>query len=267
MEEEIADDIYGELAIERDSISQPVRLGIVIGEANPVIASFVRIKSRAAERLNIEIVGIDLMADSSLDQIRQTIEHLAKETEGIIVQLPLPEGLDANLILSMIPSTHDVDGINPDISEDRRLVRAPVAEAICEVLKRNAVAIEGKHIVVVGEGRLVGSPTASLLQSLGGNVSIVTLEKGSLEELKNADIVVLGAGNPGFIKPDMLKPGVVLIDAGTSESNGRITGDADPACAEVASVFTPVPGGIGPIAVAMIFKNLLALIKKNAPHR
>ena len=88
-----------------------------------------------------------------------------------------------------------------------------------------------------------------------------TLEEGSIEDLKTADIVVCGAGNPGFIKPEMLKDGVALIDAGTSESSGKVVGDCDPACAEVASVFTPVPGGVGPVAVAMIFKNLFDLME------
>jgi methylenetetrahydrofolate dehydrogenase (NADP+)/methenyltetrahydrofolate cyclohydrolase len=134
-----------------------------------------------------------------------------------------------------------------------------VAGAVAEVLERHHVDVTGKKTVVVGAGKLVGKPVASMLAEMGAEVSVVTSTEGSLEELKTADIVVLGAGSPGFVKPDMLKEGVVLIDAGTSESNGKLAGDADPSCAEVASVFTPVPGGIGPLAVAMIFKNLLAL--------
>ena len=131
------------------------------------------------------------------------------------------------------------------------------------MLKRTAGEIAGKGAVVVGAGRLVGAPSAWLLKSLGANVSMFTLERGSIEDLKTADIVVSGAGNPGFIKPEHLKEGVALIDAGTSELNKKIQGDADPACAEKASVFTPVPGGVGPVAVAMIFKNLFDLVQKH----
>ncbi len=138
-------------------------------------------------------------------------------------------------------------------------VLPPVAGAVAEVLMRQGVDVAGKKVVVVGAGRLVGKPVAEMLKEMGGEVAVITTTSGSLEELKTADVVVLGAGNPGFIKPEMLKQGVVLIDAGTSEAGGKLMGDADPACAEVASIFTPVPGGIGPIAVAMIFKNLLAL--------
>ena len=89
-----------------------------------------------------------------------------------------------------------------------------------------------------------------------------TLQQGSINDLKNADIIVSGAGNPGFIKPEHIKEGVALVDAGTSELKKKIHGDADPACALKASVFTPVPGGVGPVAVAMIFRNLYDLLEK-----
>jgi methylenetetrahydrofolate dehydrogenase (NADP+)/methenyltetrahydrofolate cyclohydrolase len=136
-----------------------------------------------------------------------------------------------------------------------------VAEAISEILVRVNFSAAGKKAVVVGAGRLVGAPAIELLKDIGAHVSVITHTEGSLDELKDADIVVLGAGEPGLVKPEMLKEGVVLIDAGTSESAGKLAGDASPECAEVASVFTPVPGGIGPIAVAMIFKNLFTLAK------
>ncbi|HEV8666956.1 MAG TPA: bifunctional methylenetetrahydrofolate dehydrogenase/methenyltetrahydrofolate cyclohydrolase, partial [Candidatus Paceibacterota bacterium] len=152
--------------------------------------------------------------------------------------------------------THlDVDGI----TDTQKLVRSPVAEAVSEVLVRSNVSVQNKTAVVVGAGKLVGAPVAELLRELGANVSVITQNEGSLLDLKTADIVVLGAGEPGLVSPEMLKEGVVLIDAGTSEASGRLAGDASPACAEVASVFTPVPGGIGPISVAMIFKNLFTL--------
>ena len=144
-----------------------------------------------------------------------------------------------------------------------RSVLAPVAGAIEEILERSTIDVRGKKCVVVGAGKLVGAPAAYLMRRLGSDVSVVTLESGSLDELKTADIVILGAGNPGFVTPEMIKEGVVLIDAGTSEQGGKVRGDADPACSEKAALFTPVPGGLGPIAVAMIFKNLLDLIEKN----
>jgi methylenetetrahydrofolate dehydrogenase (NADP+)/methenyltetrahydrofolate cyclohydrolase len=101
------------------------------------------------------------------------------------------------------------------------------------------------------------------LKNLGARVSFFSHHEGSIGDLKEADIVVCGAGNPGFIKPEHIKMGAAIIDAGSSESKGKVVGDADPACATKASAFTPVPGGVGPVAVAMIFRNLFDLLEKN----
>jgi 5,10-methylene-tetrahydrofolate dehydrogenase/methenyl tetrahydrofolate cyclohydrolase len=169
----------------------------------------------------------------------------------VLVQLPHPQ---ADALLAQIPPDKDVDalGLAPK-------VLAPVAGAVKEILARSDIEVRGKKAIVVGEGRLVGKPISRMLRDMGAEVSVVTLEQGSLAELKDADIVVSGAGSPHLIQPEMLKPGVILIDAGTSESGGRMVGDCDPACADAASVFTPVPGGVGPVAVAMLFKNLSTL--------
>ncbi|MBV9158992.1 MAG: bifunctional 5,10-methylene-tetrahydrofolate dehydrogenase/5,10-methylene-tetrahydrofolate cyclohydrolase, partial [Candidatus Kaiserbacteria bacterium] len=131
-----------------------------------------------------------------------------------------------------------------------------------EMLKRGGVDPKGKRTVVVGGGRLVGAPSALLLKRLGAQVSMFTLEEGSIDDLKDAEIVVAGAGNPGFIQPAHIKEGAVLIDAGASEQAGVVVGDFDPTCADKASVFTPVPGGVGPVAVAMIFRNFFDLLER-----
>lgn len=256
----IAEEMYANLSEARKGFGA-LSLGIVVVGTNPVVASFVRIKERSAERLNVTLVRKELAEDSSTGKVIEAVQELVQETSGIIVQLPLPGAIDAEQVLASIPASHDVDGINPLTSEEEKKVRPPVAGAIAEIFERNEVEAKGKKAVVVGLGRLVGAPAVELLEDMGATVSIVTQTRGSIEELKSADIVVLGAGNPGFVKPEMLKEGVVLIDAGTSEMENRIAGDADPACAEVASVYTPVPGGVGPIAVAMIFKNLFALVE------
>ena len=216
------------------------RLGIVVGSQDRATDSFIKIKSRVAARLGVVVV-------------RGEMEELIKPCDGVIVQLPIP---NSEALLAALPPQKDVDALGPS-----PLVRAPVAEAIKEVLRLHDVRPRGKIAVVVGAGRLVGAPAAKLLRELGAEVSVITQTSGSLVELKTADIVVLGVGEPGFIKTEMLKQDVVLIDAGTSEQGGKLAGDADPACISVASVFTPVPGGIGPIAVAMIFKNLSDLAR------
>lgn len=215
-------------------------LGIVVNAGDPATESFVKIKTKVAERLGVEV-------------IRGRLEDIRTMCDAVVVQLPHP---DADALIPNIPGHKDVDALG-----DHAQVAAPVAEAVKEVLLREGVGVANKKVVVVGEGRLVGKPVARMLFTMGADVTVVTLEQGSLEELKDADVVVSGAGSPHLIKPEMLKPGVVLIDAGTSESGGKVVGDCDPSCADVASVITLVPGGIGPIAVAMLFKNLSTLVK------
>lgn len=258
----IAESIYLELELRRRGIAGAVGLGIVVASHDPVIESFVRIKSRAAARLNVELRRLDLLNQPTTADALAAIEQLGSKVDGIIVQLPLPDALDTEAVLSNIPPFLDVDGVNPTVADAARSVIAPVTGAIEDILTRSHIEVRGKKCVVVGAGKLVGGPAAYLMRRLGAEVSIVTLESGSLEELKTADIVILGAGNPGFVTPDMIKEGVILIDAGTSEQGGKVRGDAGPACAEKAALFTPVPGGVGPIAVAMIFKNLFDLIEK-----
>ena len=238
----IAEEVYAHL-----KASRPLTLGILVGESTPVIDSFVRIKERAAQRLGVKLVREELSG------MVAAVRSLAAKTDGIIVQLPLPKEIDVEAVLTAIPPEKDVDGIS-----SAPLVRPPVAGAIAEILSQTGTQVLDAQAAVVGSGRLVGKPAAELLKDLGAHVSII--HKGdTLEALKNADIIILGAGEPGLVKPEHLKQGVILIDAGTSEVGGKVAGDADPACAEKASVFTPVPGGVGPIAVAMIFKNLFTL--------
>jgi methylenetetrahydrofolate dehydrogenase (NADP+)/methenyltetrahydrofolate cyclohydrolase len=239
----IAEEVLASLQTERAQFGT-VTLGVVMSEGDAATESFVKIKTRVALKLGVEIRRF------RADEFSQALE-----CDGVIIQMPIA---GADELIANLPPEKDVDALGPNAK-----VRAPVAEAVSEIFSRANVSAAGKKAIVVGAGKLVGMPVAQLLRDLGAHVSVITQTQGSLEELVDADIVVLGAGEPGLVKPDMLKQGVVLIDAGTSEAGGRLAGDADPLCAEVASVFTPVPGGVGPIAVAMIFKNLFTLAHIN----
>jgi 5,10-methylene-tetrahydrofolate dehydrogenase/methenyl tetrahydrofolate cyclohydrolase len=253
----IAEEIVAGLGGIRKDFPPKLCLGVLMGESDAASQSFVKIKERVADKLQVVVVRELLDADATTEFALRALERLSKTCAGIIVQMPLPSQINLGEILDALPPHLDVDAIG----DKQKLVRAPVAEAVSEVFVRAGVTAGAKQAVVVGAGKLVGAPVAELLKELGAHVTVVTLQSGSLMDLKHADIVVLGAGEPGFVKPGMLKEGVVLIDAGTSESSGRVVGDANPKCAEVASVFTPVPGGIGPIAVAMLFKNLFTLAR------
>ena len=257
----------------REKLTQKVKtfaispvLAIVVAGENPVIESFVRIKKKIGSALGVSVVEQRFPGSVNEKTLGDAVRKLGADdgVMGIIVQLPLPEHIDARTILDAVPVAKDVDMLSTtSVSSFRRgdaAILPPVAGAIQEILERNNVVITGKDALVIGHGRLVGVPAELFLRHNDSHVTVVGREVVRLSELtKEADIIICGAGQPRLLRPEMLKHGVVVIDAGTSEQGGKIVGDADPRCAEVASVFTPVPGGVGPIAVAMIFKNLLVL--------
>jgi methylenetetrahydrofolate dehydrogenase (NADP+)/methenyltetrahydrofolate cyclohydrolase len=259
----IAEELLAELTVRRTALPAQMRLGVLMSGGDAATDSFVRVKERVAAKLGVTVVREVLSGDTTTERAVWAATQLAKNSDGIVAQLPLPAVLDIEKIVAAIPSGKDPDALNPE----NTLVRPPVAEAVAEIISRSGIAVRGMNAVVLGAGRLVGVPVAKLLRSMGAQVTVVTHSEGDLAVLKEADLVVLGAGQPGLVKPDMLKSGVILIDAGTSEASGKVVGDADPACAEVCSLFTPVPGGVGPIAVAILFKNFFTLAEKAQKER
>ncbi len=187
---------------------------------------------------------------------------------AVIVQLPVPVGINQKEVCDAIPVEKDADILSSAARArfekgDADALLPPVVGAVREIFLRNSLDVKGKKAVVIGDGWLVGDPCAKWLKQQGADVEVVTLESGNLTAaLRAADIIISGAGSPHLIKPEMLKQGVVLIDAGTSESGGTLAGDADPACAEKCSIFTPVPGGVGPLAVACLFENVVTLAER-----
>jgi methylenetetrahydrofolate dehydrogenase (NADP+)/methenyltetrahydrofolate cyclohydrolase len=163
----------------------------------------------------------------------------------------------------MIPPHMDMDVLSTEaksLFKNNKLNKIPpVARAVSEILNFYNVDMANKNILVVGTGKLVGEPVSSMLNLR--NLVYKTIDKNTDENskeelLKNADIIISGAGSPHFIKKEMIKPGVVLIDAGTSEQSGKLVGDIDPGCAEVASLMTSVPNGVGPVTMACLFLNI-----------
>lgn len=235
---------------------------------NAATESYLRIKSARAADAGMTLQVVRLPNDATTVDIVSAVQ--ADGADAVIVQLPLPQGIDTQAVLDGVPPHADAD-VLAHASRDAGILLPPVVGAVSEILLRSKATVAGVNAVVVGKGWLVGDPVAEWLRKQGANVSVLTKESPDFSILKNADIVVTGAGAPHLIKPEMLKQakaasgafrGVVLIDAGTSESDGALAGDADPACADIASVFTPVPGGVGPIAVACLFRNVATLLKQ-----
>lgn len=250
---QIAEEILHELEAEAKS-TPAKRVCFLSFGTSPATRSFVKIKSKVAERLGVEVAILEKEA-SSTDEAVAMLKNILKDPyDGIVIQLPLPANVDAQTLFNVLPARLDIDRLknNADVSQ-------PVAQAVDEVLKRNNVDLAGKNILILGRGKLVGEPVSAMLDRR--NVKYTTADKDTPEAeklgyIKEVDVIITGIGTPHYLKPGMLKAGVVLIDAGTSGSEGVTMGDADPSCAEVASLFTPVPGGVGPITVACLFRNL-----------
>ncbi len=245
--------------------TEALSLGILFVGDDPASCQYVRTKEKFGERIGVAVKVIELERDVSEDELKSNLLKLCASENGIIVQLPLPPGFDTKAILAMIPSEKDVDVLSP-VSRDAfakglsGALTPPVPLAILALLASHGVEVSGKRVVFVGRGRLVGEPTGIVFGRLGAELAYT--EKNSrnmLEILSIADIIVSGTGVPNLIMPEMVPEGAIVIDAGTSEAGGKLVGDANPAVAERCSFFAPVPGGVGPLTVAMLFVNLLAL--------
>ncbi len=267
---QIANDLREMLKKSIALLPSPPSLGIVIVGDDPVIESFVRIKKRVGESLGVTMLEFRFGKDVTSDMLKNEIAILSlrEDIDGLIVQLPLPAHIDVQPVLNAVPVAKDVDVLSHaamrEFAHGEAKILPPVAGAVQEILERHHVSVEGKEVLVLGYGRLVGKPVAILLRHNHAHVTVIDKSIADLAtHVRESEIVVCGVGAPSLITPSMLGPDTVLIDAGTSESGGRIVGDADPKCVENTRFFTPVPGGVGPIAVAMLFKNLVMLARMN----
>jgi len=248
------------------ALGRAPRILVIVANETPATRSYLAIKKARAADAGCILDELSLDAETATtEELRTAV--LAASADAVVVQLPLGERPDARVVCDAIPLSKDADVLGAaarlkfEADEYDTLV-PPVASAVAKVLARSGVDPKGKKAIVIGMGWLVGRPCATWLSHAGAEVSHVAAGPGSVAALREADIIVSGVGSPHLLKPEMLKEGVVLIDAGTSELGGKVAGDADPSCAEVCSLFTPVPGGIGPLAVACLFENAVTLLER-----
>ncbi len=250
----IAEDIYTQTRERVLACDHTPVLTIITCDPNFETKKYLALKEKKAKSIGITTVVIELTSESTTDDFIQKIHEVTPTSDGVIVQLPLPKSVDVEAVLASIPKTHDVDALNPQNTTKL----TPVVGAFKEILTRNAVNVREKFVTIIGSGRLVGLPSYHWFQIMGAHVSVVTRDTEEIEHYtKGADIIVCGAGVPGLLTPDMIQDGVIILDAGTSEDGGELKGDADPRCAEKASLFTPVPGGIGPLTIAILLQNVV----------
>lgn len=268
--EEIKEELKQRIGMKK----KPLKLAIVQVGEDEVIQKFVNRKIKFAEEIGVKTKIYNLSADISTNKLRQKMAEIShiKNNNGIVLQLPLPRQINAQYVLNGITPKKDVDVLSSrafgDFATGRSKILPPVVGAMKIVLAQAGIDLKGKHAVVVGRGILVGKPAAIWLINQGATVSVLNSATPDISKFtKDADLILTGIGKPHFIIADMVKDGAVIIDAGTSmgsqssadSSQTKIVGDVHPDVAEKASVFTPVPGGIGPLTVAVLFQNLLIL--------
>jgi methylenetetrahydrofolate dehydrogenase (NADP+)/methenyltetrahydrofolate cyclohydrolase len=261
----VASDILREVKERIPSGVEPTVRAITLAPS-PATESYLRIKVARAAEAGMTMDVVRLPDGCSEDDVCAAIS--APGASAVIVQLPLPKEYDTGRIVDCIPLSRDADVLSSASYErfERDELQAlipPVALSVLEVVQRFDIAVKGKQVVVIGAGRLVGRPVATVLRRAGALVTVSVKETPGKEELyRNADIIVSGAGAGHIVTPDLVRDGVVLIDAGTSGAKGAVIGDISPDCASKASLFTPVPGGMGPIAVACLFRNTAQLLER-----
>ncbi|MDP3710769.1 MAG: bifunctional 5,10-methylenetetrahydrofolate dehydrogenase/5,10-methenyltetrahydrofolate cyclohydrolase [bacterium] len=266
----LGEKILGELKTEITGLNKKLRLAVVVVGQNPVVEKFINQKRKAAEFLGIDFKIYPFAEEITTNELRKRLSEIMheKRNTGVIIQLPLPKHLNTQYILNAIVPEKDVDVLSTkavgNFVVGKSEVMPPVAGAVKALLEEYKIDFQGKSIVIVGAGSLVGKPTG--LWFLNEKVGFSLVESGTLspeEIIKKADVLITGIGKPKFIKGDWIKKGAVVIDAGTSESGGKLSGDVDfESASQRAGFITPVPGGVGPVTVAILFKNLIALAKE-----
>jgi methylenetetrahydrofolate dehydrogenase (NADP+)/methenyltetrahydrofolate cyclohydrolase len=254
----IATEIYDDTRERVLKSGRTPTLVIITCAPNFETQKYLVLKEKKAAYVGIKTVVLELPSTATTADITAQIEAQVPVAEGIIVQLPLPPQVDTEAVLRAVPVSHDVDGLNPET----RGILSPVVGACKAILDHHHSTVQDRHVVIIGAGRLVGIPAYRWFQEMGSAVSLVTKDTVDIAYYtKPADIIVCGAGVPGLLTPEMVKEGVIILDAGTSEDGGVLKGDADPCCAEKAALFTPVPGGIGPITIAVLLQNVLTCMR------
>ena len=263
--------IKAELALTVATLSKKPGLGTVLVGDDPGSHSYVSGKHRDCSEVGIASIRVDLPATASQADLLAAIADLnnASECTGYIVQLPLPKGISANLILESIDPDKDADGLHPlnlgklVIGEPAPLPCTP--RGILELLRRYDISTKGAEVVIMGRGLTVGRPLALLLTRKGDDATVTithTSTKDVSAHTRRADIVIAAVGSAHILTPDMVKPGATVLDVGITRTEAGLLGDIHPGVAEVAAYIAPMPGGVGPMTRAMLLTNVVEMASR-----
>ena len=269
----LAAKIRGELKKETEKLAEKgivPKLAVILVGDNPASKIYVRNKSKACVESGVEYEEVLLGAETSMEELLSIIDNLnnRKDINGILLQSPIPNGLDINKAFERIDYTKDVDGFNP-INVGKLLIGVDTfisctPYGIIRMLKEYNIAIEGKNAVVIGRSNIVGKPMAQCLLNENATVTICHSKTKNIEEItKKADILISAVGKLNMVTADMVKEGAVIVDVGMNRKpDGKLAGDVDfENVKEKASYITPVPGGVGPMTIAMLMTNVVKACK------
>jgi len=246
-----------------------VGLATVLVGDDPASHIYINLKQKAAQEAGMQARDLKLPAETSEEDLLQTLEELNEDdsVDGILVQLPLPDHLDENAIIEAIAPRKDIDGIHPFNAGRLYLGRPTLVPGtplgVLRMLDEYEIPLEGARAVVVGRSAIVGKPMAHLLLQRNATVTICHSRTEDLQRhTLDAEVLVAAVGRTHIIGADMVKAGATVIDVGMNRGEGKkVYGDVDPSAAEVAAYLTPVPGGVGPMTVAMVMANAVSAAK------
>ena len=272
----VAKQIKSELAQQVVSLKasgiNPGLATLLVGD-DPGSLAYVAGKHRDCAEVGVNSIRIDLPASATEADVRAAIKDLnaASEVTGYIVQLPLPNGMDANQLLELIDPAKDADGLHPvnlgrlvmNVSGDITSPLPCTPSGIIELLQRYQVETKGKEVAIIGRGLTVGRPLGLMMTRKGVDATVTTLHSASADlpaHVRRADIVVAALGSPHFVKPEWIKPGAAVLDVGITRTDSGLVGDVDPLVAQVAGYLSPNPKGVGPMTRAMLVSNVVRAV-------
>ncbi|MGI9171506.1 MAG: bifunctional 5,10-methylenetetrahydrofolate dehydrogenase/5,10-methenyltetrahydrofolate cyclohydrolase [Candidatus Nanopelagicus sp.] len=264
----IAERLRKEIAGKVAKLSTPIGLGTILVGSDPGSVAYVDGKHKDCAEVGIKSIKVNLPDSVSTAEVVAAVNKLNQDPNctGFIVQLPLPSGIDVQEVLSAIDPKKDADGLTPTnlgnlvLSFNEIIPCTP--KAIVALLSEYKIKLSGAKVLIIGRGLTVGRPLSILLSQKAVNATI-TLAHSATSNLsaliKESDVLIAAIGSAHFIKPEMVKPGAVIVDVGITRVDNQLVGDVDPAVAQIASAMAPMPGGVGPLTRAMLLQNVFEL--------
>ena len=266
----LAQEVIEQLKKERNQIAKKIRLATILVGNNPASLSFIKQKEKVGKEIGVDFRLYQYPLEMKVKELRHQVGKLSRITmnRGVVVQLPLPSAINTQVVLNGILPQKDVDVLTETnlgkFYANRLPILPPVVAAINFILNKHQISLQGKNVLVIGQGKLVGKPVAVWAINQGATVMSANIHTKNLNSfMKIADVIITGAGKPNLISGEVVAKDVIIFDAAVMTINGKLRGDCDlDSLKDKAQLITPVPRGLGPLTVAFLYRNLLELTKE-----